>query len=77
MIIPMALAAVTAGADGLMLEVHPNPSKALSDGAQSLTIEEFGELMQRLEPIASAVNRKLYNSPSKSELLATSKQRYN
>ncbi len=60
MVIPMALAAIAAGADGLILEVHPNPAHALSDGAQSLTIEEFGELMQRLEPVATAVGRKLY-----------------
>jgi 3-deoxy-7-phosphoheptulonate synthase len=72
MVIPMALAAIAAGADGLLLEVHPNPAKALSDGAQSLTIEQFGELMRRLEPIAEAVNRKLYNPPSKTELVAAS-----
>ncbi|MFN4180262.1 MAG: 3-deoxy-7-phosphoheptulonate synthase, partial [Armatimonadota bacterium] len=72
MVIPMALAAIAAGADGLILEVHPNPAKALSDGAQSLTIEQFGELMRRLEPVAEAVNRKLYNPPSKTELVAAS-----
>ncbi|MFN3421811.1 MAG: 3-deoxy-7-phosphoheptulonate synthase [Armatimonadota bacterium] len=72
MVIPMALAAIAAGADGLILEVHPNPAKALSDGAQSLTIEQFGELMRRLEPVAEAVNRKLYNPPSKAELIAAS-----
>lgn len=64
MVIPMALAAIAAGTDGLILEVHPNPTKALSDGAQSLTIGEFKELMLRLEPISAAVNRKLYNPPS-------------
>lgn len=72
LVIPMALAAITAGADGLILEVHPNPAKALSDGAQSLTIEQFGELMRRLEPVAEAVSRKLYNPPSKAELIAAS-----
>ncbi|MCS7192007.1 MAG: 3-deoxy-7-phosphoheptulonate synthase [Armatimonadetes bacterium] len=74
MVIPMALAAIAAGADGLILEVHPNPAKALSDGAQSLTIQQFGELMQRLEPIAAAVNRKLYNLPSKFELLTAAER---
>jgi 3-deoxy-D-arabinoheptulosonate-7-phosphate synthase (EC 2.5.1.54) len=71
MVIPMALAAIAAGADGLILEVHPNPTKALSDGAQSLTIEQFGELMRKLEPVAAAVGRKLYHPPSQSELLVT------
>ncbi len=75
LVIPMALAAIAAGADGLILEVHPNPAKALSDGAQSLTIEQFGELMRRLEPVAEAVNRKLYNPPSKTELIAASESR--
>ncbi len=75
MVIPMALAAIAAGADGLILEVHPNPAKALSDGAQSLTIEQFGELMRRLEPVANAVNRKLYNPPSQSDLVALSESK--
>ncbi|SCG96401.1 MULTISPECIES: 3-deoxy-7-phosphoheptulonate synthase [unclassified Romboutsia] len=42
---PMSIAALACGADGLMIEVHPNPSEALSDGAQSLHFDEFGELM--------------------------------
>jgi 3-deoxy-7-phosphoheptulonate synthase len=75
MVIPMALAAIAAGADGLILEVHPNPAKALSDGAQSLTIEQFGELMRKLEPIATAVGRKLYQPPSQSEVLVTTEAR--
>ncbi len=71
MVIPMALAAIAAGADGLILEVHPNPAKALSDGAQSLTVDEFGEMMCRLESVAIAVNRKLYSPPSQNlELVA-------
>ena len=56
---PIAKAAVAAGADALMIEVHPDPSKAWSDGAQSLTFEHFGALMQELESIANAVGRKL------------------
>jgi 3-deoxy-7-phosphoheptulonate synthase len=54
---PIAKAAVAAGADALMIEVHPNPSKAWSDGAQSLTFERFGSLMQELRLIAGAVGR--------------------
>ncbi len=45
MVRPMAFAAVAAGADGLMMEVHPNPAKALSDGQQSLTPENYNEVM--------------------------------
>lgn len=56
---PIAKAAVAAGADALMIEVHPDPSKAWSDGAQSLTFEHFSTLMQELESIANAVGRKL------------------
>jgi 3-deoxy-7-phosphoheptulonate synthase len=53
----MARAAVAAGADGLLIEVHPDPDRALSDGAQSLRPEQFEELMQQLRMIASAVGR--------------------
>ncbi|MGF1494593.1 MAG: 3-deoxy-7-phosphoheptulonate synthase [Microcoleaceae cyanobacterium] len=53
----MALAAVAAGTDSLMIEVHPNPAKALSDGPQSLTPERFDRLMQELAVIGNAVNR--------------------
>ncbi|MDE0199800.1 MAG: 3-deoxy-7-phosphoheptulonate synthase [Caldilineaceae bacterium] len=56
---PIAKAAVAAGADALMIEVHPDPSKAWSDGAQSLTFEHFSSLMQELKSVASAVGRKL------------------
>lgn len=55
----LALAAVAAGADGLIVEVHPNPSSALSDGRQSLTPEAFRELMSRLARIAPTVGRSL------------------
>ena len=65
MIIPMALAAIAAGADGLIVEVHPNPARALSDGAQSLSIDQFGQLMTALEPVATAVGRALYSPPSR------------
>ncbi|MGI8743882.1 MAG: 3-deoxy-7-phosphoheptulonate synthase [Bryobacteraceae bacterium] len=56
-VIPMARAAVAAGADGLLVEVHPDPDHALSDGAQSLRPHQFGELMQQLRIIAPAVGR--------------------
>lgn len=53
----MALAAIAAGTDSLMIEVHPNPAKALSDGPQSLTPERFDRLMQELAVIGKAVGR--------------------
>ena len=53
----LSLAGVAAGADGLMLEVHPNPDHALSDGQQSLNFDEFAELMPRLAAVAKAVDR--------------------
>jgi 3-deoxy-7-phosphoheptulonate synthase len=56
---PMARAAVAAGADGLLVEVHPDPDRALSDGAQSLRPEQFEELMRQLTMIAPAVGRSL------------------
>jgi 3-deoxy-7-phosphoheptulonate synthase len=56
---PMSKAAVAAGADGLMIEVHTCPEKALSDGAQSLTPQEFVTLMKELQPVATAVGRKI------------------
>jgi 3-deoxy-7-phosphoheptulonate synthase len=55
----MALAAVAAGAQGLMIEVHPDPQKALSDGPQQLTPDEFDAMMKALVPIAKAVGRTL------------------
>jgi 3-deoxy-7-phosphoheptulonate synthase len=54
---PMARAAVAAGAHGLLVEVHPDPDRALSDGAQSLRPEQFEELMRQLRIIAPAVGR--------------------
>ncbi|NTV51755.1 MAG: 3-deoxy-7-phosphoheptulonate synthase [Candidatus Firestonebacteria bacterium] len=56
---PMAKAAIAAGADGLLLEVHPHPDRALIDGHQSLSLEEFAQLMKELGPLAAAVNRTL------------------
>ncbi len=57
LIAPMARAAIAAGADGLMIEVHPNPEKALSDSSQQLKPQEFAKLMEELEPVARSVGR--------------------
>ncbi len=56
---PMALAAVAAGADGLLVEVHPDPSAAASDGPQSLTFEQFAELTGQLDVLARALGRRI------------------
>ena len=58
MVIPMARAAVAAGADGLLVEVHPTPDRALSDGAQSLYPEQFERLMRETRIIAEAIGRR-------------------
>ena len=63
LVAPLALAAVAAGADGIMVEVHPNPDQALKDGAQSLTFDNFEQLMEQLAPVASSVQRKLPIKP--------------
>jgi 3-deoxy-7-phosphoheptulonate synthase len=55
----MMMAAVAAGADGLMVEVHPNPDHALSDGSQSLTFENFDAAMTKAAGVAQAVGRTL------------------
>src|SRR5205807_2645323 len=57
LVTPVALAAVAAGADGLLIEVHPTPDHALKDGFQSLTFENFEKLMAMLPAIAGAVGR--------------------
>ncbi len=57
LVIPASLAAVAAGADGIIVEVHPEPEKALSDGAQSLTFDMFSDLMMRMRKVAEAVGR--------------------
>lgn len=55
----LAKAGVAAGADGLIVEIHPDPKKALSDGAQSLTFSDFSRLMEELKAIASAIGRSI------------------
>ena len=58
-VIPMARAAVAAGADGIMIEVHPNPEAALSDGAQTLFPEQFAQLMREVRVIAEVIGRRV------------------
>ncbi|MGD1075166.1 MAG: 3-deoxy-7-phosphoheptulonate synthase [Thermodesulfovibrionales bacterium] len=59
LVAPMAKAAVAAGADGLLIEVHSNPEEAMSDGEQSLKPDDFQRLMEELKPIAAAVGREI------------------
>jgi 3-deoxy-7-phosphoheptulonate synthase len=63
LVAPLAFAAIAAGADGLIIEVHPTPESALSDGDQSLTLDGFAELMRRLAPFAHAAGRELAAAP--------------
>jgi len=58
-VIPMARAAVAAGADGLLIEVHPDPAHALSDGAQSLSPDQFADLMRQAHAIAEVIGRRI------------------
>ena len=59
LVAPLSRAALAVGADGLMIEVHPDPEKALSDGPQSLSFAEFARLMLELKPVAEAVGREV------------------
>ena len=59
LVLPLSKAAVAAGVDGLLIEVHPNPEKALSDGAQSLNFDEFSILVNELKSLAKAVDREV------------------
>lgn len=61
---PMARAAVAAGADGIIVEVHPEPEKALSDGAQSLYPVQFAALVKELRVIASAIGKNIADTPT-------------
>ena len=62
-VIPMARAAVAAGADGVIVEVHPTPDRALSDGGQSLYPDQFARLVTELRAISSAIGRELVPTP--------------
>ena len=59
LVAPMAKAAVAAGADGLLIEVHTNPEEAMSDGEQSLRTDAFGKMMEELRAVAAAVGREI------------------
>src|SRR5437660_823453 len=59
LVAPMSLASLAAGTDGLLIEVHPNPDEALKDGAQSLTIQQFQELMPQVLAVTQAIGRKV------------------
>jgi 3-deoxy-7-phosphoheptulonate synthase len=59
MVAPMARAGIAAGADGLMIEIHPDPDKAFSDADQTLSFEQFSEMMHALQQLAPIVGRKL------------------
>ena len=61
-VLPMARAAVAAGADGVIIEVHPQPEKAMSDGAQSQTPDQFTETMRQLRRVADAIGRSISGS---------------
>lgn len=59
LVAPMSKAAIACGADGLLIEVHPNPDKAIKDGVQSISLDSFGKLMPQLARVAEAVDRKI------------------
>ena len=61
---PMTRAAVAAGADGVIVEVHPDPASAVSDGAQSLTLDQFDGVMEEVGTIAAALNRRIAKLPA-------------
>ena len=56
-VLPLSKSAVAVGADGLMIETHPNPAIALSDGAQSLTFPQFEALCEEIRPFAKLVGK--------------------
>ncbi|MBT4511003.1 MAG: 3-deoxy-7-phosphoheptulonate synthase, partial [Chloroflexi bacterium] len=59
LVTPLTMASVAAGADGVMVEVHPNPDRALKDGPQSLNFDNFQQLMSQLTSVAASVGRKV------------------
>lgn len=69
LVIPLSLAAAAAGCDGIMVEVHNNPEKALSDGPQSLNFEQFSELVEKLKMQLAVSNKKFLPKKIKSELI--------
>jgi 3-deoxy-7-phosphoheptulonate synthase len=59
MVADMTLASIAAGADGVIVEVHPDPERAMSDGYQSLNFEQFAQTMQRVRRVAAAVDKQI------------------
>ena len=57
LVTPMTLASIAAGTDGLLIEVHPNPDETLKDGAQSLTISQFQDLLPQVHSVSAAIGR--------------------
>jgi 3-deoxy-7-phosphoheptulonate synthase len=55
----MALAGIGAGADGIMIEVHPDPTNAMVDPLQAINYDDFGNLMKRMEAVARALGRRM------------------
>ncbi len=70
LVCPLSLAAVSAGADGLMIEVHPDPENALCDGNQSLTPAQFREIYLKIDNVANAIGRPTRNSKKGSRILS-------
>jgi 3-deoxy-7-phosphoheptulonate synthase len=70
LVAPLSFAAIAAGADGLIIEVHPRPEEALSDGDQSLSTEAFARLMRQLAPFAQAAGRTLASPAHTREVAA-------
>ena len=66
-VLPVGLAAIAAGADGLIVEVHPDPPKALSDGAQSLYPDQFEKLMRDIEALSAVVGKEVAKIPGRRE----------
>ncbi len=71
MVVPMTRAAIAAGADGIIVEMHPNPDRAKSDGAQSLYPDQFARLMQEAHGIAGAIGRSIASPVAHAEHAAT------
>ena len=70
LVIPLSLAAAAAGADGLLVEMHPRPAQALCDGAQALLPEDLRDLMRRLPPVLEAVGRELWRPAARRKAAA-------
>jgi 3-deoxy-7-phosphoheptulonate synthase len=72
---PIAVASIAAGAHGLLIEVHPDPANALSDGAQSLDCDQFAQLMRRLAAVAEFAGRRLPQRVKPSDAAGSNGQR--